>query len=168
MSTVSRPDPSTPVQSTKVSATNTPSPAESLPPAPTLGSVFTIVGGTTIPDHAEIVRSHCREGSTVELRRDDDDPDAQSGISVWLLCSTLLGLVSVRKKIGHVPVETADLLEPLLDESATVVARGTVRTVYAPMGRDEAVVTVEITPTGLRLHQLTESKDDQKPAPPHP
>ena len=157
MATVFRPDPST-------NALPSPAPIS----APTPNSVFTIVGGTTIPDHAEIVRTHCREGSTVELRRDDDDPDAQSGISVWLLCPSLLGLLSVRKKIGHVPVETADLLEPLLDESATVVARGTVRTVYAPIGRDEAVVTVEITPTGLRLHKLPELQDEQKSSSPHP
>lgn len=131
-----------------MSIVSAPTPAA---PASTVASVFTIVGGTTIADHAEIVRSHCREGSVVELRRDDDDPDAKSGISVWLHCSSLLGLLSVRKKIGHVPVETADLLEPMLDESSTLVARGTVRTVYAPIGRDEAVVTVEITPATAKV-----------------
>ena len=131
-----------------MSTVSTPRPAAA--PEPTVASVFTIVGGTTIADHAEIVRAHCREGSVVELRRDDDDPDVKSAISVWLQCTSLLGLVSVRKKIGHVPVETAELMEPLLDESATVVARGTVRTVYAPVGRDEAVVTVEIEPPPKR------------------
>ena len=142
------------------SPTPTPTPPTPTNPASTVGSVFTIVGGTTIADHAEIVRTYCREGSIVELRRDDDDPDAQSAISVWLQCSTLLGLVSVRKKIGHVPIETADLLEPLLDESATVVARGTVRTVYAPIGRDEAVVTVEITPTTAKANKPPGAPDD--------
>lgn len=137
-----------------MSNVSTPSPTA---PASGLASVFTIVGGTTIPDHAEIVRTHCREGGLVELRRDGADerdglsaPSAQSVISVWLHCPALLGLVSVRKKIGHVPPDTAKLLEPLLDESATVVAHGTVRTVYAPVGRDEAVVTVEITPPARR------------------
>jgi len=39
---------------------------------------------------------------------------------------------------------TADALEPFMDESSEVVARGTVRAVYAPADRDEAAVTVEI------------------------
>ncbi|WP_309684548.1 HIRAN domain-containing protein [Polaromonas sp.] len=109
-------------------------------------SIFTIIGGTTVPDRAEIVRSHCREGSTVELRREEDDADGRATIGVWLLCPSFLGLMSIRKKIGFVPVETAEALEPLMDESSTVVARATVRSVYAPIDRDEAVVTVEIMP----------------------
>ena len=45
-----------------------------------------------------------------------------------------------------VPTETAEALLPITDESSTVVAYGTVKVVYAPAGRDEAVVTVEIRP----------------------
>ena len=108
--------------------------------------IFSIVGGTTVPDRAEIVRAHCHEGSTVELRREEDDADGQAPIGVWLHCPSFLGLMSVRKKIGFVPLETAEALEPLMDQSATVVARATVRSVYAPIDRDEAVVTVEIVP----------------------
>ena len=111
-------------------------------------TIFTIVGGTTIPDRAALVREHCREGSSVELRRDDpgrDDRDP-SPIGVWLECRALLGLLKTHKKIGHVPQETADTLLAIADVSPTVVARGTVKTVYAPRDRDEAVVTVEIQP----------------------
>lgn len=107
-------------------------------------SLFTIVAGTTIPDRAAIVRTHCRQGATVELRRDADERHAQTAISVWLQCTSLMGLVSVRKKIGHVPAQTTELLKPLIDERATVVAHGKVKTVDAPLGRNEAVVTVEI------------------------
>jgi len=109
-------------------------------------TVFTILGGTTIPDRAAIVRAECREGSHVELRR-QDEPNADSKrIDVWLECRSLLGLVKTWKKIGYVPDETAAALLPVSDESATVVACGTVKAVYAPTGRDEAVVTVEIRP----------------------
>lgn len=124
------------------------SPPPTLPLAPV--SVFTIVAGTTIPDRARIVRAHCRQGFVVELRRlgldEPNGPEAQTPISVWLPCPSWWGLVRVRKKIGYVPVETARRLDPARDESATRVARGTVRTVYAPVGRDEAVVTVEVMP----------------------
>ena len=48
--------------------------------------------------------------------------------------------------IGHVPEEAALLLLPIADKSSTVIGLGTVKTVYAPEGRDESVVTVEITP----------------------
>lgn len=109
-------------------------------------SIFTIVGGTTIPDRAAIVRAECREGSHIELRRQDERDADSERMNVWLECRSLLGLLKTWKKIGYVPMETAAALSPISDESATVVAYGTVKSVYAPNGRDEAVVTVEITP----------------------
>ena len=68
-------------------------------------SIFTIVGGTTIPDRAAIVRAECREGSRVELRTAKDREAKGLQIEVWLEC-------------------------------------GTVKSIYAPAGRGEAVVTV--------------------------
>ena len=109
-------------------------------------SIFTILGGTTIPDHAAIVRAECREGSRVELRRRDAVDPTGAHIDVWLECSALLGLVKAWKKIGHVPDETAAALPPDGDISSSVVAYGTVKAMYAPMDRDEAVVSVEIGP----------------------
>ena len=109
-------------------------------------SLFTILGGTTIPDHAAIVRAECREGSRVEMRRQENVDSVGERIDVWLECRALLGLVKFWKKIGYVPEETAAELPPDGDVSATVVGYGTVKTVYAPLGRDEAVVTVEIGP----------------------
>jgi len=106
-------------------------------------SIFTILGGTTIPDRAAIVRAECREGSRVELRRRDA---TGSRIDVWLECRSRLRLTKVWKLIGHVPEATAASLLPLVDKASTVIAQGTVKSVYAPAGRDEAVVTVEITP----------------------
>jgi hypothetical protein len=106
-------------------------------------SIFTILGGTTIPDRAAIVRAECREGSRVELRRRAANG---SQIDVWLECRPRLRLVKAWKLIGRVPEETAASLLPLADNSATVIAEGTVKTVYAPAGRDEAVVTVEVRP----------------------
>jgi hypothetical protein len=109
-------------------------------------SIFTILGGTTIPDRAAIVRAECREGSRIELRTSADADLKAPRIDVWLECSSLLGLVKAWKKIGHVPDETAALLPPTGQEKPTVVGHGTVKTIYAPAGRDEAVVTVEISP----------------------
>jgi hypothetical protein len=106
-------------------------------------SLFTILGGTTIPDRAAIVRAECREGSRVELRRRDAD---DSHIDVWLECRPRLRLMKAWKRIGHVPEETAASLLPFVYKDSTVVAQGMVKTVYAPAGRDEAVVTVEIRP----------------------
>ena len=108
------------------------------------GSIFTILGGTTIPDRAEIVCAYCKEGSIVELRRQEAAADGESGVGVWLQCPSLFGLLPVWKKIGHVPCETADALEPLMDESTALVARAIVRAVYVQIDRSEAVVTVEI------------------------
>ena len=106
-------------------------------------TIFTILGGTTIPDRAAIVRAECREGSRVELRRHHANG---SHIDVWLECRPRLRLMKAWKMIGHVPEETAASLLPLADKSSTVIAQGTVKTVYVPAGRDEAVVTVEIRP----------------------
>lgn len=117
------------------------------PEAPEVAqSIFTILGGTTIPDRAAIVRAECREGSRVELRKRDP---ASPHIDVWLECRPRLRLMKVWKKIGHVPQETATALLTLADKDSTVLAHGTVRTVYAPADRDEAVVTVEIRPERL-------------------
>jgi hypothetical protein len=109
-------------------------------------SIFTILGGTTIPDRAAIVRTECREGSRVELRRHHDADADGSHIDVWLECRSLLGLVKAWKKIGYVPDETAAAIPSPGEPGSAVVAYGTVKTVYAPQGRDEAVVTVEIRP----------------------
>jgi hypothetical protein len=109
-------------------------------------SVFTILGGTTIPDRATIVRAECREGSHVELRRRGEADADSARIDAWLQCRSPLGLFKTWKKIGYVPDETAAALLPVSDKNASVVARGTVKAVYAPTGRDGAVVTVEIRP----------------------
>ena len=109
-------------------------------------SIFTILGGTTIPDRAAVVRAECREGSPVELRASQSADASDSRIDVWLECRSLLGLVKAWKKIGHVPDETAAALLPAGDDGSGVIAHGTVKSIYAPAGRDEAVVTVEIRP----------------------
>jgi hypothetical protein len=109
-------------------------------------SIFTILGGTTIPDRAAIVRAECREGSRVELRANESADACGSRIDVWLECKTLLGLVTAWKRIGHVPEETAAALPPPVETDSRVVGYGTVKSIYAPAGREEAAVTVEITP----------------------
>lgn len=106
-------------------------------------SIFTILGGTTVPDRAAIVRAECREGSRVELRRADADG---SSVDVWLDCRSRLGLRKAWKRIGHVPAEAAAPLLAVAEVGSTVVGHGTVQAVIAPAGRDEAVVTVEISP----------------------
>ena len=103
----------------------------------------TLVGGTTLPERAAIVRTYCHEGSEVELRR---EPDDSACIGVWLACPILAGLLTPWKRIGEIPATTGDALLAPAAPGATLVARGTVRTVYAPVGRDEAVVAVEIRP----------------------
>lgn len=115
-------------------------------PARSENAIFTILGGTTIPDHAVIVRAECREGSLVELRRQADADGPGARIDVWLACRPLLGLVKTWKRIGHVPEETVEAIVPISEAGSTVVAYGMVRSVYAPEDRDEAVVTVEIGP----------------------
>lgn len=120
--------------------------APSSAPAQLEGSIFTILGGTTIPDRAAIVRSECREGSRVELRTSEEAADVIPRVDVWLECRTLLGLVKAWKKIGHVPDEAAAALIQTGTGPSMVVGHGTVRSIYAPAGRDEAAVTVEINP----------------------
>lgn len=84
-------------------------------PAPTQldWPVFTIVGGTTIPDRAAIVRDECREGSHVELRRQTGAAVNDKRINVLLECRPLLGLLKTWKEIGFVPDETAEALSPI-------------------------------------------------------
>jgi len=114
--------------------------------APVPNPYFTIVGGTTVPERAAIVREHCREGSPVELRREKPPTEPSRGIGVWLQCPRVFGLVPAWKKIGYLPEDFAGSLAPASDASETIVARGRVRTIYAPVNRGEAVVSVEVLP----------------------
>ena len=109
-------------------------------------SIFTILGGTTISDRAAIVRAECREGSRVELRTPADSGASAPRIEVWLECTSLLGMVKAWKRIGHVPDDVALALLDSPGPHPAVVGHGTVKTIYAPAGRDEAAVTVEIGP----------------------
>jgi hypothetical protein len=111
-----------------------------------LSPYFTIVGGTTVPERAAEVREHCREGSLVQLRREAPPTEPSRGIGVWLQCPRLFGLLPAWKKIGYLPEEFASSLAPALDTSEALVAMGRVRTIYAPVGREEAVVSVEVFP----------------------
>ncbi len=112
-------------------------------------AIFTILGGTTIPERAAIVRSECREKSKVELRRNDGVGSRDARVEVWLECKSVLGILTTWKKIGHVPEEVANDLSANPDGNSSVVAYGVVKTIYAPAGRDEAVVTVEISPKAV-------------------
>ena len=124
-----------------------------LPPGPTSirldKSIFTILSGTTIPDRAAVIRTECREGSRVELRRHGSVDSVEAGIDVWLECKGILGIGKTWKMIGYVPDEVAVALPPDGDVSASVVGYGTVKSIYAPTDQDEAVVAVEIGPQSL-------------------
>ena len=112
-------------------------------------SIFTILSGTTIPDRAAVIRTECREGSRVELRRHGSVYSVEAGIDVWLECKGILGIGKTWKMIGYVPDEVAVALPPDGDVSASVVGYGTVKSIYAPIDQDEAVVAVEIGPQPL-------------------
>ena len=68
-------------------------------------SIFTILGGTTIPDRAALVRAECREGSRVELRRRDANG---SHIDVWLECRPRLRLM---KDLEQLILQLGDISE---------------------------------------------------------
>ena len=117
-------------------------------PAPTKPDqpIFTILGGTTLPDRAAIIRADCHENSRVELRRCDNTDAGGTRVDVWLECKSLLGLMKAWKNIGYVPNEVAKDLLAGTHKTSTVVGYGVIKTIYAPESRDEAVVTVEISP----------------------
>ena len=96
-------------------------------------SIFTILGGTTTPDRAALVRTECREGSRVELRRQPGADPAAARIDVWLECTALLGLVKAWKQLRKEPPrsvvvtsgtgsgKTECFLVPILDDLARQV-----------------------------------------------
>jgi hypothetical protein len=72
-------------------------------------AVFTIVGGTTVPDRAAIVRPHYREGAQVKLRREFTDA---SSIGVWIPCPIVKGLLKPLKKSERFPEKLVTLCSP--------------------------------------------------------
>lgn len=78
--------------------------------------------------------------------REAPPAEPSRGIGVWLQCPRLLGLLPAWKKIGYLPEDFASSLAPALDTSEALVATGKGRTIYSPIGRVEAVVSVEVFP----------------------
>ena len=58
-----------------------------------------------------------------------------------------MGLMKAWKNIAYVPHEVAKDLLAGTDKTSNVVGYGVIKTIYAPESRDEADVTVEISPS---------------------
>jgi hypothetical protein len=123
-------------------------------PQPAVKTIFTILGGTTIPECAAVVRAHCKEGARVELRRVKGGTEGPTGISVWLECGSLLAFMKTWKEIGHVPPDTAASLLPAADASATVVAHGSVKAVAPALPSAEHLDWIEKAATENKRARL--------------
>lgn len=106
--------------------------------------ISAIVAGTGFEGRASLIRAHCREGSPIDLRREPTNPHDPEAIAVWMRCNLLFGLVKTWKKIGYIKAARADGLAPKIDSGVIVVEHASVRSFYAPSGRDHPRVSLSI------------------------
>jgi hypothetical protein len=102
-----------------------------------------IVAGTGFEGRDKIIRKHCRAGVPVFLRRDPSNKHDPNAVAVLLDVPRVGGLFgSTRKQIGFIKAHTAKSLSKRLDQGEEI--KGSVKSLYAPEGRDFPRVTVEL------------------------
>lgn len=116
----------------------------------TTKSVRAIVAATGYEGRAERIRSFCRKGAPVELRREPGNAHDKDAIAVYMQCSVLFGLWRPWRSIGYIKAARADGLAPKIDSGAYAVRAAHVHSFYAGEGKDHPRVSVQIAQSGRR------------------
>jgi hypothetical protein len=112
-------------------------------------TIAAIVAGTGFEGRQDIIRSHCKEGALVELRREPQNKHDPEAIGVWMQCSHLMGLIKTWRQIGYIKAARADRLATQLDDGSLIINKATVRSFNAPSGREHPRVSLEIEATTI-------------------
>ncbi len=103
-----------------------------------------IVAGTGFEGRAEVIRSHCREGSRVILKRDPANLYDANAVAVYLAIPRLGGLLGTDMcQIGFIKANTAKSLAKRIDAGTEVHA--VVKNYWAPPDREHPRVTLELS-----------------------
>jgi hypothetical protein len=110
----------------------------------TISSIPVVVQGTGHADRASIIRSRCKEGAPVEVRRNLTNPSGDEALEVWLQCRYFFGAAKTWKKIGYVEGGRYAAIARQLDNGQMRVRKSVVNSFFAPLDRDEPQVALEL------------------------
>jgi hypothetical protein len=103
-----------------------------------------IVAGTGFEGRDKIIKSYCKEGMTVILKRDPTNEHDSNAISVFLEIPRLFGLFGKsQKNIGFIKSTTAKALAKKMDNGVEIKAK--VASFWAPSDIDFPRVSIEVT-----------------------
>lgn len=118
----------------------------------TISRIPVVVQGTGNDGRAAIIRSHCKEGASVQMRRARQSafsegatrPGEDEALEVWLQCNSLLGLRRSWKKIGYVEGSRYGMLATQMATGRLRVRKSVINSFFAPLDREEPQVALQI------------------------
>jgi len=110
----------------------------------TISTIPVVVQGTGHEDRASIIRSRCKEGAPVQVRRNLSNPSSEEALEVWLQCRYFFGAAKTWKKIGYVEGGRYAAIAKQLDNGQMRVRKSVVNSFFAPLDRDAPQVALEL------------------------
>lgn len=105
--------------------------------------IAAIVAGTGYEGREAVIRRLCRVGMVVTLRREPQNQHDPNAIAVYMKSPRLFGLLGHSEhKIGYIKTRAAKRIAQQIDQGVAVT--GSVRSFYAPDGRDHPRVSLEL------------------------
>lgn len=110
--------------------------------------ISAIVAGTGFDNRAAVIRSRCKVGANVSLRREPDNKHDSNAIAVYLHTSSLFGLLKGRAHIGYIKSERAAKMAPKIDSGELRIVGCVVASFFAPSDKEHPRVslTVQVEP----------------------
>ncbi len=103
-----------------------------------------IVAGTGFEGRNKVIRSHCKEGAHVILKRDLENKKDKNAIAVYIETPVVFWLLGRSlKQIGFIKASTAKSLARKMDAGEKLSA--TIVSFWAPPDKKHPRVTIEIT-----------------------
>jgi len=102
-----------------------------------------VIAGTGYEGRARVIRSYCREGRNITLKREPKNKYDTNAIAVYIHAPIMFGLLGKwKKQIGYIKASTAKNLARKMDGGEKLSA--SVISYYAPKHEKHPRVTIEI------------------------
>ncbi len=99
--------------------------------------------GTGFEGRADVIKKHCKDGRTINLRREKANKHDVNAIAVYLVVPRLFGwLGESNKKIGYVKEAYAEVLAKKIDSGSSI--GGCVVDFYAPSDWEHPRVSIKL------------------------
>jgi hypothetical protein len=107
-------------------------------------SIKAVVSATDVDGRLHTIRSHCRTGTAVSLRRERGNPHDAWAIAVWVECRSFFGLFTTHRQIGYVRSGWSKKLAQKLDSGELEIRQARITRLQASKGMSAAHIVLEI------------------------